>query len=120
MSLFIFLPVYFLSPMFRVCADAVPGPAQAEEPGAPDFVRAGAGLGGRGHEEPGERGLHVAGPHANRLQRGERRSSQRSRPHAAASYSYIAMIKYPLKPFSRLSVFPHCNQNEMCVSVAQP
>lgn len=59
----------------------VPGPAKAEEPGAPNFVRAGAGLGGRVYEEPGECGLHVAGPYANRHQWGERRWSQCSSPH---------------------------------------
>lgn len=78
---FSFLPVSLLPPTLRACSDAVPGPAQAEEPGAPDFVRAGAGLGGRGHEEPGGRGLHVAGPHANRPQRGG------SRPHLPLTHT---------------------------------
>lgn len=57
---------FFSSSLINVyictCLDAVPGPAEAQEPGAPDLVRTSAWLGGRQHEEPGSRGLHVPGP----------------------------------------------------------
>lgn len=56
----------------RLCPDAVPGAAEAQEPGAPDLVGAGARLGGRQHEEPGSRVLHVPGPREKWLQRGEK------------------------------------------------
>lgn len=45
-----------------VCLVAVSRLKEAQEPGAADPVRTGAGLGGRRHEEPGTGGLHVSGP----------------------------------------------------------
>lgn len=51
--------------------DSVPRSTQKKEPGVADLVRASARLGWREHEVTGSGGLHVTGPHAKQLKRGE-------------------------------------------------